>query len=318
MTARETIENLWDRATPVGPLLDAVEAEARAAAPAGPAPATDQTAHVEPDLIPDPPTALRIRVLREIIGRIGGTSTDDSATEEVGASTILAVLKGLLADLEQDAVLPAPTDQTADDLAAARATNQRLNLRAQRLESELAAYRRAVAQWEINERGAYVPLRSLAAIAKAAGVEVPERWELHYERVERVEAELRRLAGEARADRAAWTGAADWLDELPLSGVEGGVRTALTGLLREQAREARQDPTQDGETDEQRADREETERDHAAGDHTYCGITCETELPTEHLRNFVIAKGYPGTKGALDELLRRAAVARPGQPETEA
>jgi hypothetical protein len=84
-------------------------------------------------------------------------------------------------------------------------------------------------------------------------------------------------------------------------------------------REAQQDPTQDGEereTDEQRADREETERDHAAGDHTYCGITCETELPTEHLRNFVIAKGYPGTKGALDELLRRAAVAQPGQPET--
>lgn len=86
------------------------------------------------------------------------------------------------------------------------------------------------------------------------------------------------------------------------------------------AREARQEPTQDGEereTDEQRADREETERDHTTGDHTYCGITCETELPTEHLRNFVIAKGYPGTKGALDELLRRAAVARPGQTDTD-
>jgi len=63
---------------------------------------------------------------------------------------------------------------------------------------------------------------------------------------------------------------------------------------------------QDAETEEQRADREETERDHARGDHTHCGITCEVELPTEHLRNFVIAKGYPGTKGALDELLRRA------------
>ncbi|MFF7147534.1 hypothetical protein ACFZAO_05605 [Streptomyces griseoaurantiacus] len=59
--------------------------------------------------------------------------------------------------------------------------------------------------------------------------------------------------------------------------------------------------------EEQRADREETARDHARGDHTHCGITCEVELPTEHLRNFVIAKGYPGTKGALDELLRRAA-----------
>ncbi|WP_328657932.1 hypothetical protein [Streptomyces sp. NBC_00334] len=61
------------------------------------------------------------------------------------------------------------------------------------------------------------------------------------------------------------------------------------------------------ETDEQRADREETERDHARGDHTHCGLTCEIELPTEHLRNFVIAKGYPGTAGALAELERRAA-----------
>jgi len=63
------------------------------------------------------------------------------------------------------------------------------------------------------------------------------------------------------------------------------------------------------ETDEERADREETARDHARGDHTYCGITCEAEMPTEHLRNFLIAKGYPGTKGALDELLRRARAA---------
>lgn len=62
----------------------------------------------------------------------------------------------------------------------------------------------------------------------------------------------------------------------------------------------------DDETDEQRADREATEADHARGNHTYCGITCEVEMPTEHLWNFVIAKGYPGTKGALDELLRRA------------
>ncbi|NUS79107.1 MAG: hypothetical protein HOV70_23300, partial [Streptomyces sp.] len=65
------------------------------------------------------------------------------------------------------------------------------------------------------------------------------------------------------------------------------------------------DPT--AETDEQRADREETERDHARGDHTHCGVTCEVEMPTEHLRNFVIAKGYPGTAGALAELERRAA-----------
>ncbi|NUS13453.1 MAG: hypothetical protein HOY69_18965 [Streptomyces sp.] len=71
------------------------------------------------------------------------------------------------------------------------------------------------------------------------------------------------------------------------------------------------------ETDEQRADREETERDHARGDHTYCGITCEVELPTEHLRNFILAKGYPGTAGALDELLRRAAVVLPAPAAEE-
>ena len=65
---------------------------------------------------------------------------------------------------------------------------------------------------------------------------------------------------------------------------------------------------QPAETDEQRADREETERDHAKGDHTHCGPTCEVEYPTEQLRNFILAKGYPGTAGMLDELLRRAAV----------
>jgi hypothetical protein len=72
------------------------------------------------------------------------------------------------------------------------------------------------------------------------------------------------------------------------------------------------------ETEEQRADREETEREHAAGIHTHCGLTCEVDVPTEHLRNFVIAKGYPGTKGALDELLRRAAAASaPAAPVLE-
>ncbi|GAA4823938.1 hypothetical protein [Streptomyces ziwulingensis] len=85
-------------------------------------------------------------------------------------------------------------------------------------------------------------------------------------------------------------------------------RAAAEERVRRLADEA-QPATPDTETDEQRADREETERDHARGDHTYCGITCETEMPTKHLRNFVIAKGYPGTKGALDELLRRARTA---------
>ena len=72
------------------------------------------------------------------------------------------------------------------------------------------------------------------------------------------------------------------------------------------------------ETDEEREDREATARDHAAGDHQHCGITCEVELPTDHLRNFVIAKGYPGTAGALDELLRRAAAAASPAPADRA
>ncbi|MFI8191419.1 hypothetical protein ACIF8T_21790 [Streptomyces sp. NPDC085946] len=84
----------------------------------------------------------------------------------------------------------APALDRTDELEAARATNRRLNRRAQALEAELAAYRRAVADWEITDRSTYVPLRSLAAIARAAGLDVPASWELHYERVERAEAAL--------------------------------------------------------------------------------------------------------------------------------
>lgn len=81
--------------------------------------------------------------------------------------------------------------------------------------------------------------------------------------------------------------------------------------------------TEQPETDEQRADRLETERNHAAGDHQYCGVTCEAEMPSDMLRNFILAKGYPSTAGALDELLRRAALTPPddaavSQPDREA
>lgn len=80
------------------------------------------------------------------------------------------------------------------ELTEARATNRRLNLRAQGLESELAAYRRAVSQWEVSKRGTYVPLRTIAAIAKAAGrdIETPQ-WLLHYQRVEQAEAAIERV-----------------------------------------------------------------------------------------------------------------------------
>lgn len=99
-------------------------------------------------------------------------------------------------------VLPASAgqaDRAAANLTTARATNQRLNLRAQQLESELAAYRRAVADWEITDTSTYVPLRTLAAIGKAAGISVPDRWELHYQRVERAEADRAAVLEEAAA-----------------------------------------------------------------------------------------------------------------------
>ncbi len=96
------------------------------------------------------------------------------------------------------------TDQptTEEQLAAARATNQRLNLRAQKLESELAAYRRAIDQWEVSERGTYVPLRTITAIAKAAGRDIEHpRWLLHYQRVEQAEEAAAGLAQALRLTR---------------------------------------------------------------------------------------------------------------------
>jgi hypothetical protein len=59
---------------------------------------------------------------------------------------------------------------------------------------------------------------------------------------------------------------------------------------------------------------------HAEGEHEYCGPTCEVQFPSEQMRNFILAKGYPGTAGMLDELLRRAAAppAAVSQPGKEA
>lgn len=92
----------------------------------------------------------------------------------------------------------ADEEQTAaedDALATARATNQRLNLRAQHLESELAAYRRAVRQWEVSERGTYIPHSSLRAIGKACGMDIlgSVRHLKHFERVEQAEAAIERV-----------------------------------------------------------------------------------------------------------------------------
>ncbi|MER5482961.1 hypothetical protein ABT024_07055 [Streptomyces sp. NPDC002812] len=64
---------------------------------------------------------------------------------------------------------------------------------------------------------------------------------------------------------------------------------------------------------EHAADEHETAAEHARGEHEHCGPTCETAFPSEQLRNFALAKGYPGTASILDELLRRAAAEAAGQ-----
>lgn len=58
-------------------------------------------------------------------------------------------------------------------------------------------------------------------------------------------------------------------------------------------------------------DRHEQEQAHTDGFHEDCGVTCEVQYPSEQLRNFLLAKGYPGSAGMLDELLRRAATPAP-------
>jgi hypothetical protein len=69
------------------------------------------------------PTALRIRVLTEILGRLGGTSEQgDSATEDVGGTTVRAVLAEILAEMTapeqpaQDEALPSSTAPLASGL----------------------------------------------------------------------------------------------------------------------------------------------------------------------------------------------------------
>ena len=143
-----------------------------------------------------PPTGqagLRGRIIEALseVRRPGlGAMTEADAVAYM-ADAVLSVLP----------VTAGQADRAAADLTTARATNQRLHLRAQQLESELAAYRRAVADWEITDTSTYVPLRTLAVIAKAAGISVPDRWELHYQRVERAEADRAAVAELAQAIR---------------------------------------------------------------------------------------------------------------------
>ncbi|MGW5429985.1 hypothetical protein ACWET9_22645, partial [Streptomyces sp. NPDC004059] len=94
-----------------------------------------------------------------------------------------------------DTGTPQPEAEAPDELATARATNQRLNYEKQRLESELATYRRAVRQWDVSERGTYIPHSSLRVIGKACGVDIlgSVRHLKHFERVEQAEAAIERV-----------------------------------------------------------------------------------------------------------------------------
>jgi hypothetical protein len=174
-----------------------------------------------PDRIDQGDQLARRQHLADLMVRIGrGRAGADVAT----------VLASLVAAEQADATERAETAEAERD--AARATNQRLNYRAQTAESRLNAVTTAVANWRINDQHTYVPLSSLNAIAKAVGITVaPDRWELHGEHVQKLEAALARVR-DLVADMQGVTGARWWADQLttaltppvPADGPEGGAQ----------------------------------------------------------------------------------------------
>ncbi|PWG13926.1 hypothetical protein DF268_08655 [Streptomyces sp. V2] len=146
----------------------------------------------DPTTPPADRSALRDRIRRALCEADGNSSLwgNDMLEPDEYGETADAVL----------AVLPEAAD-LATARETARETNRRLNYEKQRLESELAAYRRAVAQWEISERGTYIPHSSLRTIGLASGKDIlgSVRHLKHFERVEQAEAAVERLT----ADRAA-------------------------------------------------------------------------------------------------------------------
>jgi len=95
------------------------------------------------------------------------------------------------------------------ELAEARATIQRLNLRAQTAESENATYRKAVAEWDVGERGTYIPAATLQLIGRTAGLKGigvygTTRHLKYFQRIEesdRVIDGLRKVAGKWNTNR---------------------------------------------------------------------------------------------------------------------
>lgn len=82
----------------------------------------------------------------------------------------------------------------AFELAEARLTNRRLNLRAQGAESQVHRYEKAVGEWRVDEAHAYIPHASLLTLAKLAGLSDlgSPRHLKHFERVEQAEEVIER------------------------------------------------------------------------------------------------------------------------------
>ncbi|TXS50145.1 hypothetical protein [Streptomyces sp. t39] len=97
---------------------------------------------------------------------------------------------------------------TDAELNALYDTIQRLNARAQHAESTVNTFCRAVKDWDVSDRGTYIPHASLVAIGRAAGTDVlgSIRHLRHFERVEQAEAAVDRVqAYAARLDQFAAT-----------------------------------------------------------------------------------------------------------------
>ncbi|MEU5596628.1 hypothetical protein [Streptomyces sp. NPDC020298] len=145
-----------------------------------------------------PPTsraAVRAEAFAEAAEAVRGMDTDPGTQFAADQLSVMADRERRLAGEAHDTgTQQQDVTEAAAELTMARATNQRLNRRAQALESELAAYRRAVGQWEVSERGTYIPHSSLRVIGKACGVDIlgSVRHLKHFERVEQAEAAIER------------------------------------------------------------------------------------------------------------------------------
>lgn len=70
------------------------------------------------------------------------------------------------------------------------------------------------------------------------------------------------------------------------------------------------DPPCGDEDCEAHVDWKLTLEDHRSGIHKYCNVDCEDAMPSQLMYNSIVVYGLPGTKGMLNELMKRAAEGR--------